>query len=350
MTLILHRKFPSLKARIPSLSICDKPTPLVRMEKLGEAVGHEDLWVKRDDLTCGLYGGNKARKLDFLLAAAVGKKVRAVATSGAIGSHHVLATCIYAGRLGMDVGAIQFPVVDDPHLALNQERIDCMARWKVPLANPLLVPYGYHAWRKARLAEGFEPGELSLIPPGASSSLGCLGYVNAALEIEAQREALDIPPFDLVFTALGTGGTMCGLDLGFRMAGAPTRVVGVRVADSLVANRWTTEWLAASARMLLQEHLGPLVGRVLARKRELQPEIEPSYLGRGYAFSGPEERRVMELLMEKEGIVLEPVYTAKAMRAFLDRARSREGRMKKMLFTLTCDGGKRIKGIDPVGP
>jgi D-cysteine desulfhydrase len=344
MGLVIHHIFPQLEKRFPSCGLIEEPTPLLRMENLGRIVDHGDLWVKRDDMTSGLYGGNKIRKLDFLLARARASGVRAVVTSGAQGSHHVLATCVHGRRLCFDVSAVLFAVPMDDHLRENQLRIDELASWKVLQRSALLLPLGTRAWRRAKLREGYGPGELAIIPPGGSSATGCMGYVNAALEVEGQREAMGLPPFDEVFTALGTCGTLSGLAVGFQLAGSTASVVGVRVATPLVANRWTAAMLVRQTQAMIREALPPGPQRALLSAFPRGTRIEAGYLGRGYALYGREETRVMAMLRAEEGIALDPVYTAKAMRAFLERARSSGGKKRKLLFTLTCDNAIKWGG------
>jgi len=335
MELTIFKKFPALKWKLPNLSICKTPTPLLPMENLQKEINHENLWVKRDDLTGDIYGGNKIRKLDFLLAEAVRKKVRVIATSGAIGSHHVLATCLYAKKFGIDTAAIQYPVPNNSHLKRNQEMIDNLARWKINIKTPLSLPLAYRELRKNLTNEGFKPDDLFIIPPGGTNPLGCIGYVNASLEIEEQRKEMGIEPFDFVFLPFGTGGTASGLETGFRLAMSPTRVVAVTVTSPAIANRWTLEWLCESTRLLLSEKLGKLAWLMGKRRKGFEIQIESSYLGSGYAHYGIEEEKIIDMMFEKEGIEIDPVYSAKAMRAFIDKSRMPEFKKKKMLFLLT---------------
>ena len=323
------------------MSLCDLPTPLVRMERLGKAIGHHDLWIKRDDLTSPLYGGNKIRKLDFILAHAARRKVKAIATAGAVGSHHVLATSLHGKDLGLDVGAVLYEVPKSRHLEENQGFIDENVSWKTVLKSPFLVPYGYWQWIKKCLDRGYRRSDLMIIPPGGSSPLGCLGYVNAALEIEDQREKLGAPPFDHVFTALGTCGTYSGLWLGFRLAAAPTSVTGVQVATSLVSNSTVAWWVMFRTLRILKAHQCVGIPGKPSPILQFPANISGQYLGRGYATWGKEEEDVAALLRETEGVNLDTIYTAKAMRAFIDHARKHAEKNKKLLFILTYGSGRK---------
>jgi 1-aminocyclopropane-1-carboxylate deaminase/D-cysteine desulfhydrase-like pyridoxal-dependent ACC family enzyme len=341
----LHDTCPELASSLPTAGLA-RPTPIVKLERLGRALGHPDLWIKRDDLTGEPYGGNKVRKLDFILAHAGRCGVRALATSGAMGSHHVLATCIYGKRLGFEVGALVFPVPMDSHLQENHERIKALADWVVELRSSLLIPHGGYAWKKARIREGYRPEELLVIPPGGSSPLGALGYVSAALEIEQQRREMNMSPFDHVYTALGTCGTFAGLVVGFRMAGAPSEVTGVQVASPLIANRLTAAYLVRKTGQLIESCMGTGGAPVMAGGASRSLRITHDYLGAGYAQYGRAERDVMAILRDEEDIVLDPVYTAKTMRAFLDHVQSPGAEFNKFLFTLTCDNGIKKGGSD----
>ncbi len=323
------------------MSLCDLPTPLVRMERLGKAIGHDNLWIKRDDLTSPLYGGNKIRKLDFIFAEAARRRIKAVATAGACGSHHVLATSLHGRNLGLDVGAVLYEVPQSRHLDENQGFIDKNVSWKIVLKSPLLVPYGYGLWIKKCLDRGYRRKDLMIIPPGGSSALGCLGYVNAALEIEDQREKLGAPPFDHVFTALGTCGTYSGLELGFRLASAPTSVTGVQVAASLVSNSAVAWWVMFRTLRILKANGCVGVPGKPAPCLQFPANISGRYLGRGYATWGREEEEVAALLRDTEGIKLDTIYTAKAMRAFIDHAGRRGEKHKKLLFVLTYGSGRK---------
>jgi D-cysteine desulfhydrase len=234
----------------------------------------------------------------------------------------------------------------DDHLRRNQERIDALADWKVKLRSSLLIPHGGYAWKKARIREGFRPEELMVIPPGGSSPLGALGYVSAAMEIESQRRDMNMGPFDHVYSALGTCGTCAGLVVGFGMAGAPSVVTGVQVASPLIANRLTAVYLVRKTSQLIESCLGLGGSRVPAARAPRSLRITHDYLGAGYAQYGAPEREVMAILRDEEGIVLDPVYTAKTMRAFLDHVQAPGAEFKKFLFTLTCDNGIKKGGSD----
>jgi hypothetical protein len=178
------------------------PTPVSRIG--------EHLWVKRDDLTSALYGGNKVRKLELLLAAARDAGKTRVLTLGAVGSHQVVATALYGAREGFTVDAILVPQPASPHAELNV---------RVALAHGLHA-LACPAWSLAPAYVASRWGsDAYYIPLGGSNALGSLGFVDAAHEIATQVRAGDLPEPDVVIVALGSGGTAAGLAVGFEQAG-----------------------------------------------------------------------------------------------------------------------------------
>ena len=323
----LFHAYPGLRDRVRWLPLADLPTPLERMERLSAEVG-ADLWVKRDGLTHPVYGGNKIRKFEFVFADAVQKGARAVLTGGGLGSHHTLAAAVIARQLGMQPvccyycqpvteGALENlrrtpPLGIDAHfcgdyVGLVLSFVAEYARWLAKTGRP---PY--------------------FIYPGASGTLGILGYVNAAFEIRAQlQEAREKEP-EALFCATGSCGTVAGLLLGARLAGLSSRVVGVRIIEEDQANRAKIARLANRA------------ARFLRQRDRAVPEVtfEPGdvplldgYMGTGYAHPTERGRRAIERVGAAEGLPLEPTYTGKAMAALLDYAEGHPG--ARLLFVDT---------------
>ena len=239
----LFRWFPELPPRLPWVELTKVPTPVQRLSGLGEVLGMGDLYVKRDD-QCGLwYGGNKPRKLEFLLADALARKAKMVITFGALGSNHAVATAICGRRLGLDVVLI---LVDQP--------LSDSVRRNLLLAHAQGAELVYAGgrlgatWAAARqwLRRTIRgQRRLSyLIRPGGSSALGCLGYVNAALELAEQIKAGELPLPDDIFVPVGSNGTIAGLEVGIRLAGLSIRVVGVCVSDRLPLSAQSVTLLA----------------------------------------------------------------------------------------------------------
>jgi 1-aminocyclopropane-1-carboxylate deaminase/D-cysteine desulfhydrase-like pyridoxal-dependent ACC family enzyme len=310
----LFDAFPALRGRVPFVALADLPTPLERMERLSAGLG-VDLWVKRDGLTHPVYGGNKIRKFEFVFGDVLRRHARAVLTGGGLGSHHTLAMAVIARQLGLRPVCSYYcqPITEEALLNLRRSPplgIDAhfcgdyvglvlsfvaqFARWLLRTGRP---PY--------------------FIYPGASSTLGILGYVNAAFEIRDQLREGQIREPDALYVAVGSCGTFAGLLLGSRLAGLGSRVVGVRIIEEDQANRDKIVRLANRAAHYLHR-LDPSLPPV-----ELQPgevELVDGYVGAGYAHPTEQAIRAVEQVREAEGLPLETTYTGKAMAALLDHA------------------------------
>jgi len=322
----LFHRFPSLY--LPFVPLSQIPTPLEKLGELGESLG-VDLWVKRDDLSGAPYGGNKLRKLEFLLADALEMGFKNVWTVGAIGSHHVLATCIWARHLGLEPSALHFPQPVTPHVQRNLKAL--------ATTNPNLTLIEHRTdlpveMFKVKLKEWLKSGEdFYYIPGGGSSPLGAVGYVNAALELVAQFEAQNEPMPDVIYVAAGTCGTLVGLTLGLRIAGAQTQVVGVRVVDKVVCNRP----IAARLGHQMSELLYNAGMREVPRLANKDYIVDGGYFGGAYGVPTAEGEAAI-VLAQGHGLKLEATYTGKAFAALIDQAPQLQG--KRVLFWHTLNG------------
>jgi D-cysteine desulfhydrase len=304
----LFRRFPALEERIAWLPLGRFPTP-VQALRVPSVQGR--MYVKRDDLTGEPYGGNKLRKLEFILAEARRRGAQRLITAGAAGSHHALATAVYGRALGFRVTLVLFPQPLTEHVrevvALDHA-LGAEIRF-VPWMEA--VPAGVLAARVAHRRE-----RCMVVAPGGSDPVGTLGYVSAGLELAEQIGAGALPQPSVVHVAAGTLGTGVGLALGLALAGIPTPVVGTRIASRLVTNGWTARRLARGAAALLANAGGPAldVGAALASFR-----LDHRQIGRGYGRPTADARRAAEVLGER-GLRLDPTYTAKAAVSFLDGA------------------------------
>lgn len=323
----LFHAYPGLRERVRWLPLADLPTPLERMERLSAEVG-ADLWVKRDGLTHPVYGGNKIRKFEFVFADAVQKGARTVLTGGGLGSHHTLAAAVIARQLGMQPVCSYYcqPVTEEALKNLRRTpRLGIDTHFcgdYVGLVLSFVAEYGRWLVKTGRPPY--------FIYPGASGTLGILGYVNAAFEIQAQlQEAREKEP-DVLFCAAGSCGTVAGLLLGARLAGLSSRVVGVRIIEEDQANRAKIARLANRA------------ARFLRQRDRAVPEVtfEPGdvplldgYMGAGYAHPTEKGRQAIGRVGAAEGLPLEHTYTGKAMAALLDYAEGNPG--ARLLFVDT---------------
>ncbi|HET6498815.1 MAG TPA: pyridoxal-phosphate dependent enzyme [Coriobacteriia bacterium] len=330
MTLPLFEQFPGVAA-LPVAGIAALPTPLqpVVLEGVSDAVGQ--CAVKRDDATNRLYGGNKVRKLDFLLGSARAEGRRSVVTFGAYGSNHALATAVHARALGLEPHVVMSP---QPPTAYARATLLAHAR----LGTRLHLVDGWDGMRDAarvrrQLAQrdGIEP---LVIPMGGTDELGAIGYVNAAFEVGSE--------FDVVYVASGTLGTAVGLAVGFAALGAMTRTVAVRVTPAGIANLTVARVLADKTIALLRSR-DATFPRLDAE--ELRLELRDEFFEPGYAVPTPQAARAVALA-RRSGVVLETTYTGKALHALWTDARAGALHDKRVLFWDTYHAGP----MPPAGP
>jgi D-cysteine desulfhydrase len=288
------------------------PTPVRELVHLGEERGQAPIWIK-DDGAYSAFGGNKARKLAWLLADARRRRKRTILTGGALGTNHGLATALFARRLGMRTVLVLVPQPDSEHVRRQLERIrDTGAELHFP--GGVGRAYALAAW--LMLGRASPPANLPyFLRPGGSVPLGCVGYVEAAIELSEQIEAGELPEPSHVVVALGSGGTAAGLLAGLRLAGLRSRLVCVLVNDLVRVDERTVAKLARRTLRLLRKR-GSNVGEVEIVTAEI--DIERGWLGPGYGHSTPAADRATDLFGEREQIVLEPVYTSKAVAAMLE--------------------------------
>lgn len=283
---------------VPTVSLARLPTPLHPLRRLSAELGVE-VWCKRDDLTGAALSGNKVRKLEFLLADAQRSGADVVITTGGIQSNHARATAVAARELGLRPVLLlrgEPPPVPDGNLLLDR-LLGAEVHW--------CTPDEYRARRNERMAEIADElragGERPyVVPEGGSNGLGALGYVRAAEEV-ADGQAR----FDHVVCAVGSGGTLAGLALGPDVG----RVHGVAVCDDRATFSARVRAIAAEAGLGL-----PPEGE--------RWEVTEGYQGPGYGVATAEVWDTIAHVARLEGLVLDPVYTGKAMHALVSEARA----------------------------
>ncbi len=325
-TLALERSFPGLVGKMPRILLTQLPTPVHPLDQLARARGLGRIWIKRDDRSGRLYGGNKPRKLEILLGEVKRRGRKAVMTFGGIGTHHGLATAIYAREAGWRTILVLVPQPVTSHVrrCLLLDRT-----YGAELHYAGSVPHAVMKALTLLARDALRGDSPSIIPTGGTSALGAIGYVSAALELAEQIRAGELPEPGSIFVPLGSGGTVAGLVLGLRLAGLQTRVVGVLVTDIL----------PPSAARLMR-----LARRTLRRLRSWSAQVPETvvdathltivtgYLGRGYG--APTEAGVVaqRLAAELENLQLETTYTAKCFAALLDLAARPPYRDQDVLF------------------
>ncbi|MEV6215334.1 pyridoxal-phosphate dependent enzyme [Nocardia sp. NPDC051833] len=309
MTALLHQRFGELRDTLPHLRLGTGPTPLRPLPEL--AVGRAQLWLADDgEFGEGGWGGNKIRKLEWLLPDARRRGRRTILTVGGLGTNWGLATALYAREHGLRtaLALVDQPIDDHVRAQLARlERSGATLHFTHTKARTIAaVPY-----LLARHSSGGKPPYL--LPAGGSSTVGVLGYVEAALELADQVAAGVVPEPTHIVTAIGSGGTAAGLLLGLELAGLSTRVVGVVVNDQLRLDAKTLLRSARRTAALLRARGARLPELTLSADRLILVEDQ---LGAGYGHPTAQGARA-EALAAEAGLHLEPVYTAKAMAATL---------------------------------
>jgi D-cysteine desulfhydrase len=324
----LLRRFPALVGRIPHRPYLDGPTAVGPLEL---PAGAGTLWIKRDERSCPLYGGNKPRKLEFTLGAAVASRRRRLVTTGGLGTHHGLATTILAREAGI---ATTLVLVDQPITEAVRRSLQLFVAYGAE------VVYGRHVAGAAAgvlrvLARSTLAGERPwLVPTGGSSPLGNLGFVSAALELAEQVAQGELPAPEEIYVAVGSGGTLAGLVLGLRLAGLASRVQGVLVTDILPPS---PARLARSARrsLALLRRADPTVPEVSVRDADFV--LCHRQIGPGYGATTPAADAAVAWASERD-LALETTYTAKCLSEILERSDHGELAGGRVLFWNTYNG------------
>ena len=213
---------------IPHYSLGNFPTPVQRLSNLERELGFESLWIKRDDLSGPLGGGNKVRKLEYMFAAAHpdGSERKTLFTIGPTGSNHVRATAVYGKASGFRVECLLFQQPPTEYSETNY-RVICEHAAQVHEVKRMHTMFIRYTYEQVKTALGIGE-ERYFIPAGGSSPLGSVGYVKAVSELKLQIEEGILPEPRLIFVPVGTCGTMAGLTAGVQVTGLKTEVIGIR--------------------------------------------------------------------------------------------------------------------------
>ena len=326
-------------ARFPRVFLAHLPTPLERMDRLSRELGGPEIWIKRDDCTGLSTGGNKTRKLEFLMAEAQAMGADLVMTQGATQSNHARQTAAFAAKLGMAC-----------HILLEDRTGSNNANYNGN--GNVLLDHLHGAVTEKRpggtdmqaemeaLAETFrgQGRKVYVIPGGGSNPTGALGYVNCAFELVGQANDRGLA-IDHIVTATGSAGTQAGLITGLRAinAGIPLLGFGVRAPK----DRQEASVFALAERTA--EKLG--CPGVVARADVV---ADTDYVGQGYGIPRADTLEAIRMFAELEGILIDPVYSGKAAAGLIDYCR--KGRFQKgqrVVFVHT-GGSAALFGYDAV--
>lgn len=318
---VLLREAEQMFEKLPRAALGFFPTPLYRLENLSEELGVE-LFIKRDDFTgMNLFGGNKVRKLEYLLGEAKGRGCTHAITYGATQSNHAMETAAACRRLGMQPVLYLTAVIapDDADVRANL-LLDRVLGAEIHIVD--ILPGETEADADARAAElgAQRCRELNVagcpcvdIPMGGASDLGSVGFARGYLELRQQMRQKNLQ-FDALYHAAGTGGTMAGLAAGRKLLGGAERIVSVSASPKDVP--------------AYLEKVEGIANRVLERlgARERVVAGEDLHLDTGYYFPGYEQPNALaseaiRLLARREGLFVDPVYTGKALAGLIDHVR-----------------------------
>ena len=301
-------------ARFPRVRLFPAPTPLERLDNLTRTLDGPQIWIKRDDCTVVATGGNKVRKLEWLIGEAKAQGATHVVTQGAVQSNHVRQTAAVARKVGMTC------------TALLEHRVETNDRDYLGSGNVLLDKlFGCHIeYRAAGLdmnAEAETKGaalraageRVYVIPGGGSNKVGALGYVSCAQELMQQADEMGLR-IDRIVTATGSAGTHAGLLVGLEGINAQVPVLGIGVRLPRDRQEESVHRLAQDTAQYVGMGAGVPRQAVVANC---------DYVGAGYGIPTEGMREAVQMLAQQEGILLDPVYSGKAMAGMIDLIRKR---------------------------
>jgi D-cysteine desulfhydrase family pyridoxal phosphate-dependent enzyme len=309
----------------PRLSFAHLPTPLEPLSRLSKHLGGAEVWIKRDDQTGLAGGGNKTRKLEYLLAEAQTLRARVIITGGATQSNHCRQTAAAAAHCGFRCVLVLSG--DPPATATGNVLLDHL------LGAEIVWTHG--ANREALMQTVFEKEKAAghspyLIPIGGSNQIGAVAYAGAIQELADQQGASS---FSRICFASSSGGTQAGMTVGAKALMPRTQVLGISVDEPLEELKDNVARLATDTASLLNL---PFVFR------PVDIAANADYIGDGYAIMGDRERETIRLVARFEGILVDPVYTAKAFGGMIDLIRKGEIRKDERVLFWHTGGGPAL--------
>lgn len=301
----------------PRVALSSYPTPLEHLPRLSAEMGRE-VFVKRDDVLGPGLGGNKTRKLEYLMAEAQAKRSKKVVTFGGLQSNHARLTAAAARKLGMEPHLFYFeprPKLLDGNLHVNH-LLGAKLHF-IPLGGGGAGMTIEQTIRLVRVIAFCLVGPNYFIPVGGHTALACLGYAQCAAELHRQAQDAGIQDATVVLAA-GSGGTLSGLMAGLKLLDSPLQLLGIDVGKM---------WKAFPASIaLLASETAALLGKPQRFTSTDVPMIEGRYVGECYGKPSAECLSAAQRLACREGILLDPVYTAKAFAGML--AEANHGRLQ----------------------
>ena len=325
----LFKAYPALQENVGYSSLGTFPTPIKKLDVLGSIIGCNQLYLKQDNLSGDLFGGNKVRKLEFLLGDALKENAKGVLTVGAAGSNHTCCTAIYCNKLNLPCYCMHMCQQPTSYLrrnlllsafyGANLSLYDTACQREIALH------------KKNREFYKQTGGFLYFIPYGGSNEIGTVGFVNAMFELKEQITQGLMPEPDYIYVTLGSCGTAAGLILGAKVAGLKSIIVPVCIEHESVEKQHETKltYLYRIASKYLHKHDKQIP------ELELDPAditINYDFVGKGYAQISQEAQEAIRLLFETENIKLDGTYTGKTCAAMLHDIVTKNIKDKVILF------------------
>ncbi len=317
-----------MKPSLERVSLGFFPTPLHELKNLTRIMNGPEIYIKRDDYTGLALGGNKVRKLEYIMADALDKGAEVIITTGAVTSNHARQTAGAAAALGLKCQLVLSG--DEPKTRQGNFLLDYLMGAETYCVKP------EEADRQIDVlaAENTGKGQNTyVIPVGGSCLPGIISYVDAYQEIKEQYPL----EFDAIVMAVGTGSTCAGLNVGARMAGHKTKIVGIGVG--LGDREWCQDEITRLSN-LAEDFLGTAPSSVD------QIIVFDEYMGSGYAIPDDKVRDAIKLLASSEGVLLDPVYSAKAMVGLLDLIEKGYFKKGEKILFLATGGCPEIFGFN----
>ncbi len=291
---------PKFKDRF--VSLIEAETPVHRLLQFGREIDHSNLYIKREDLTAPIYGGNKVRNLEFLLGQAQKSHAEQVIALAPLGSNFIAALAAQAGRIGIPVTAFHFrPHVSEQMIQHADFTVAQGARMKsYPGPYPINFLLSSLCFSREQLSIG---KKTFVMPTGGSNAIGALGHVNAFMEYKKQVEEKQIPQPDYLILGVGTCGTIAGFLAAKILTNDPIKIIGVRCVDRVICNRWRIVNLANQILKVFQSKLSVKMADVCLVDHGLVQ----------YGAEASDAQYWIRHLLEKENIRLDTTYTTKVI-------------------------------------
>lgn len=309
----LGMAYPRIATQLRKVSLAALPTP-VSTHVIESTAARREIAIKHDEVTNADYGGNKIRKLEYLLQRALERNAQRVATFGAIGSNHALATALHARKVGLACTCFLAHQSATPYVAQTLAK-------HVELGTEL-VRFGGSVDRLTTFRRYLQHRATWVIPMGGSSWLGTVGFINAALELAAQIEAGEVASPDRIYIANGTMGSVAGLAIGFALLELPIEVHAVRVASNRYSYPGVLQRKINKTAAMLNRIDPRIPVDIGARCRAVWRD---DFYAGGYAVADDATRRAVTIAKEQLGLSIETTYTGKAFAALLTDIGSFDG-------------------------